>query len=183
MLFFYAVLIIFFLIIFFFVLSYNKFVKLKNHIDEALSSIDVQLKRRYDLIPNLIEIVKGYAKHEQNTLEKVINARNVAQNAKNFNEKAKAENILTETLKSLFALAESYPDLKANQNFLDLQKTLKEIEENIQYARRYYNAEVRYYNILCESFPTNIIAQMFLFKKRDFFEISESERENVKITF
>jgi len=183
MLFFYAVLIILFLIIFFFVLSYNKFVKLKNHIDEALSSIDVQLKRRYDLIPNLIEIVKGYAKHEQNTLEKVINARNVAQNAKNFSEKAKAENILTETLKSLFALAESYPDLKANQNFLDLQKTLKEIEENIQYARRYYNAEVRDYNILCESFPTNIIAQMFLFKKRDFFEISESERENVKITF
>lgn len=183
MLFFYLVLVIIFLFIFFFIISYNKFVRLKNHIDEALSSIDVQLKRRYDLIPNLVEIVKGYAKHEQTTLEKVINARNIAQNAKNFGQKAKAENILSETLKSLFAIAENYPDLKANQNFLELQKSLKEIEENIQYARRYYNAEVRDYNILCEAFPTNIIAQMFMFKKREFFEIPEAERENVKITF
>lgn len=183
MLFFYILVLLIVLVLLYFIVSYNRFIKLKNHIDEALSSIDVQLKRRYDLIPNLVEIVKGYAKHEKDTLEKVINARNIAINAKDFKEKAKAENILSETLKSIFALAESYPDLKANQNFLDLQKTLRDIEENIQFARRYYNAEVRDYNILCEAFPTNIIAQMFMFKKREFFEIPENERENVKITF
>lgn len=183
MIFFYVIfsLIIFFILLF--IYYYNKFVKLKNHIDEALSSIDVQLKRRYDLIPNLVEIVKGYAIHEKETLEKVINARNIAQSAKSLKEKANAENIISDTLKSIFALAESYPELKANQNFLELQKTLTSIEETIQFARRYYNAEVRDYNILCEAFPSNIIAQMFMFKKREFFEIKEAERENVNIKF
>lgn len=183
MLFFYVVFFLIIFLILFFIYFYNRFIKLKNHIDEALSSIDVQLKRRYDLIPNLVEIVKGYAAHERDTLERVISARNIAQNARSLKERAEAENVLSDALKTIFALAESYPDLKANQNFLDLQKTLTEIEDNIQFARRYYNAEVRDYNILCEAFPSNIIASMFMFKRREFFEIKESEREGVKIKF
>ncbi|MGA1847192.1 LemA family protein [Deferribacter abyssi] len=167
-----------------FIYYYNKFIKLKNQVDESWSGIDVQLKRRYDLIPNLVETVKGYAKHEKETLENVIKARNMALNAKNVEEKAHAENMLTSTLKTIFALAENYPDLKANQNFLNLQNTLYEIEENIQNARRYYNAVVRDYNILCEAFPSLIIANMFGFKQRDFFEIKEEmERKNVKVKF
>lgn len=162
---------------------YNKFIKLKNQVDESWSGIDVQLKRRYDLIPNLVETVKGYAKHEKETLENVIKARNMAMNATNVEEKAQAENMLTGALKTIFALAENYPDLKANENFLNLQNTLNEIEDNIQNARRYYNAVVRDYNILCESFPSVIIANMFNFKKREFFEIEEKERENVKVSF
>ncbi|BAI80600.1 conserved hypothetical protein [Deferribacter desulfuricans SSM1] len=162
---------------------YNKFIKLKNQVDESWSGIDVQLKRRYDLIPNLVETVKGYAKHEKETLENVIKARNMAMNATNIEEKAQAENMLTGALKTIFALAENYPDLKANENFLNLQNTLNEIEDNIQNARRYYNAVVRDYNILCESFPSVIIANMFNFKKREFFEIEEKERENVKVSF
>lgn len=183
MLFFYTIFLLIILFIILFIYYYNKFVKLKNHIDEALSSIDVQLKRRYDLIPNLVEIVKGYASHEKDTLERVIDARNIAQKANTLREKAKAENLLTEALKTIFALSESYPDLKANQNFLELQKTLTTIEETIQLARRYYNAEVRDYNILCEAFPSNFIAAIFMFKKREFFEIREEERENVTIKF
>lgn len=165
------------------VFYYNKFVKLKNQADESLSGIDVQLKRRYDLIPNIVETVKGYASHEKETLQKVIEARNFAQNARGLAEKASAENMLTGALKSLFAIAESYPDLKANQNFLDLQKTLSEIEDNLQLARRYYNAVVRDYNILCEAFPSVIIANVFGFSKREFFEIEARERENVKVSF
>ncbi len=183
MIFFYLVFFIVILTIFYFVYLYNRFVSLRNHIDEALSSIDIQIKRRYDLIPNLVEIVKGYAAHEKETLERVIQARNLTQNARTMKEKAQAENLLTETLKNLFALSESYPDLKANQNFLELQRTLTEIEENILQARRYYNAEVRDFNILCEAFPSNILAALFVFKKREFFEIREGERENVKISF
>ncbi|KAA0257343.1 LemA family protein [Deferribacter autotrophicus] len=162
---------------------YNKFVKLKNQVDESWSGIDVQLKRRYDLIPNLVETVKEYAKHEKETLENVVKARNMAMNAKNVEEKAQAENMLTGALKTIFALAENYPDLKANKNFLNLQNTLSEIEDNIQNARRYYNAVVRDYNILCEAFPSVIIANMFGFKKREFFEIEEAERKNVKVKF
>ncbi|WP_025209785.1 LemA family protein [Hippea sp. KM1] len=162
---------------------YNRFVKLKNQIDNAWSDIDVQLKRRYDLIPNLVETVKGYAKHEKETLENVIKARNMAMNAKSVQEKAEGENMLTNALKTIFALAESYPDLKANQNFLDLQNTLSKLEDDIQMARRYYNAVVRDYNVLCESFPSVLIAKQFGFTKREFFEIAESERENVKVSF
>jgi len=162
---------------------YNKFVKLKNMIDNAWSDIDVQLKRRYDLIPNLVETVKGYAKHERETLENVIKARNMAMNATGIQDKAQKESMLTDALKTIFALAENYPDLKANQNFLDLQKTLSDIENEIQLARRYYNAVVRDYNVLCESFPSVLIANQFGFKKREFFEIEERERENVKVKF
>lgn len=166
-----------------FIFYYNKFIRLGNQGDESFSGIDVQLKRRHDLIPNIVETVKGYAKHESSTLEKVVQARNMAMNAVGVEHKAQAENMITGALKSLFALSESYPDLKANQNFINLQNTLSEIEDNIQNARRYYNAVIRDFNILCESFPSVIVAKMFNFSKRAFFEINETERENVKVSF
>ncbi len=164
-------------------MAYNGFIKLRNQADESWSGIDVQLKRRYDLIPNLVETVKGYAKHEQSTFEKVVQARNAAMSAQKVEDKAQAENMLSGALKSIFALAENYPELKANQNFLDLQKNLAEIEDQLQNARRYYNAVVRDYNIQCESFPSVILAGMFGFKKRAFFEIAEAEKQNVKVQF
>ena len=179
----YIILGILILLVIYFIAQYNSLVKLKNQAEEAWSSIDVQLKRRYDLIPNLVETVKGYAKHEKETLENVIKARNMALNAKNIEERAEAENFLTGTLKTLFALSENYPDLKANQNFLQFQKTLEEIEDYIQNARRYYNAVVRDFNTKIETFPSNIVANMFNFKKREYFEISESEKEPVKVKF
>lgn len=166
-----------------YVLTYNGFIRLKNQADESWSGIDVQLKRRYDLIPNLVETVKGYAAHEKSTFENVTKARNVAMGAQSVEDKAKAENLLSGTLKSLFAVAENYPELKANQNFLDLQANLTEIENQIQMARRYYNAVVRDYNVMCESFPSLIVAGMGGFKKRAFFEIAEGEKENVKVKF
>jgi LemA protein len=167
----------------FIVQVYNSLIQLKNKVDEGWADIDTQLKRRYDLIPNMVETVKGYAKHESKTLEAVIQARNVAMNANTPEAKVQAENALTGTLKSLFALAESYPDLKANQNFLDLQATLKEIEEKLQLSRRYYNATVRDFNTKIEIFPNNIVAGMFKFDRRKFFEIAEEQRENVKVSF
>jgi len=163
---------------------YNGLVTLKNKVDEGWADIDTQLKRRYDLIPNMVETVKGYAKHEKGTLENVIKARNMAMSASNPEEKAQAENMLTGTLKSLFALSENYPDLKANQNFLDLQATLKEIEEHIQLSRRYYNATVRDFNTKIEVFPNNMLAGMMGFARRQFFEIERAEeREAVKVSF
>ncbi|MGI6680159.1 MAG: LemA family protein [Bdellovibrionota bacterium] len=164
---------------------YNRFIKLKNGTNESYSGIDVQLKRRYDLIPNLIEVVKGYASHEEGTLLKVTEARNIAMSVNKGDIKAasEAENTLTSTLKTLFALAENYPELKANQNFLELQNSLSDIEDAIQNARRYYNAIVKDYNILCESFPSVIIASIFNFQKRDFFDIADNERENIKVKF
>ena len=179
----YIILGIIVILIIFFIAQYNSLVKLKNQTEEAWSSIDVQLKRRHDLIPNLVETVKGYAKHERETLENVIRARNMALNAKDIEERAEAENFLTGTLKSLFALSENYPDLKANQNFLQLQNTLNEIEDNIQNARRYYNAVVRDLNTKIETFPSNIVANMFNFKKRGYFEIPEAEKEPVQVKF
>ncbi len=163
---------------------YNGLVTLKNKVDEGWADIDTQLKRRYDLIPNMVETVKGYAKHEKGTFEAVTKARNMAMSATNPEEKAQAENMLQGTLKSLFALAENYPELKANQNFMDLQAMLKEIEEHIQLSRRYYNATVRDFNTKVEIFPNNVIAPMFGFTKRQYFEIErEEERENVKVSF
>jgi len=163
---------------------YNGLVTLKNKVDEGWADIDTQLKRRYDLIPNMVETVKGYAKHEKTTFEEVTKARNMAMNATNPEEKAQAENQLAGTLKSLFALAENYPELKANQNFLDLQSTLKEIEEHIQLSRRYYNATVRDFNTRIEVFPNNMLAGMMGFSKRQFFEIERAEeRETVKVSF
>ncbi len=163
--------------------AYNGFVKLRNMKDEAFATMDVYLKKRYDLIPNLVETVKGYASHEKDTLEKVIAARNMAASATSVEDKMAGENALTGTLKTLFAVAESYPDLKANQNFMDLQKQLQSLEGEIAQSRKYYNGVVKEYNTKTEVFPSNIIAGIFGFVKATYFEIEEGERENVKVSF
>lgn len=163
---------------------FNKFIRGKNLIAEAWSGIDVQLKRRYDLIPNLVETVKGYSQHERKLFEDIANIRSQCMSTQGVVEKGQAENALTQQLRSLFAVAESYPDLKANQNFLDLQKNLAAIEDEIQLARRYYNGTVRDFDILVESFPSNIIALLFVFKRADFFEIevaTQREAPTVKL--
>ena len=166
---------------------YNSLIRLKNRVEEAWADIDVQLKRRYDLIPNLVETVKGYAKHESQTLERVVNARNTAMQMLSGGDKkqqAEAENILSSTLKSIFALAENYPNLKANENFLELQKELSDTENKVQAARRFYNGNVRDFNTKVEVFPTNIFAKILKFAKREFFEIEEAaERKNVEVKF
>lgn len=162
---------------------YNSLIKLKNRVDEAWSDIDVQLKRRYDLIPNLINTVKGYAAHEKELFEKVTEARTQAMGAQNPADKEKAENMLSGTLKSLFAVAENYPDLKANQNFLELQRELTDTEDKIQASRRFYNGNVRDFNTKIEVFPNNIFAGMLHFVKRDFFQADTAEKENVKVAF
>ena len=156
---------------------YNKFVTLRTRSEEAWSDIDVQLKRRYDLIPNLIETVKGYAEHEKEVFQKVTEARTQAMAAEGLEAQAGAENMLTGALKSLFAVSENYPDLKANENFLELQRELTDTENKIQAARRFYNTNVRELNIAVESFPSNIIAKWFSFAKKDFFELDEAEQE------
>ena len=173
------------LVIFFAVVIYNKLIRLKNTVESSWSDIDVQLKKRYDLVPNLVETVKGYASHERAVFEKVSEARSMAMQASSPADKAKAENVFRETLKSLFAVAEAYPALKANANFMQLQGQLKELEDNIEYARRYYNAVVRDLNILIESFPSNIIASSFRFRKGEFFELEapEMERKPVRVSF
>ena len=167
------------------VVYYNKFIRLRTQAGEAWSDIDVQLKRRYDLIPNLINTVKGYAEHEAKTFEKVTELRNIAMNAGTPAESAEAENMLSGALKSLFAVSENYPDLKANENFIELQKELTDTENKIQASRRFYNTTVRDLNISIEAFPSNIVANMFKFTKRDFFDLDEApeERENVKVDF
>lgn len=171
-------------IILFVIGLYNSLVQLKILVDEAWSGIDVQLKKRYDLIPNLVETVKGYAKHEKGVFEKVAELRSRAMGASGPEEQAKIEGELTSTLKTLFAVAENYPELKADQNFLSLQNTLQEIESELEKARRYYNGAVRDFNIKIQSFPANLIAGMLGFKPREFFEIeNEAERENVKVSF
>lgn len=150
---------------------YNRFVTLVNRTKEAWADIDVQLKRRYDLIPNLINTVKGYASHEKLTFEKVTEMRTKAMQAGGIEDKGKAENMLTGALKSLFAVSENYPDLKANQNFMELQRELSDTENKIQAARRFYNTNVRDLNIGLESFPQNLIGNLFKFKKQEFFEL------------
>ena len=162
---------------------YNGLIKMKNRVDEAWSDIDVQLKRRYDLIPNLINTVKGYAAHEKEVFEKVTEARTRAMNAGSTQEKAEAENMLSGTLKSLFAVSENYPDLKANQNFLELQRELTDTEDKIQASRRFYNGNARDFNIKIQVFPNNLIAGILNFTKREFFEAAEGEKENVKVEF
>lgn len=164
---------------------YNKLVKLRNMVKSSWSDIDVQLKKRFDLVPNLVETVKGYASHEKTVFEKVTEARSLAMKANSPGEMAKAENMLRDTLKTLFALAEAYPELKANENFSKLQTQLQELENSIEYARRYYNAVVRDYNILIESFPSNLIASRFNFKQAELFQLEapEIERKPVKVSF
>lgn len=168
------------------VYAYNKFIALINRAQEAWADIDVQLKRRYDLIPNLVNTVQGYAKHEQGTLAKVTEMRAKALEASGTAEQAAAENMLTQALRSVFAVAENYPDLKANENFLELQRELSDTENKIQAARRFYNTNVRDLNIGLETFPQNVIGNMFKFEKREFFELDESEsaaREPVNVQF
>lgn len=164
--------------------AYNGFVRLKNSIEEAFSTMDVYLKKRYDLIPNLVETVKGYATHERETLENVIAARNMAASATTLEGRLEGENVLQSTLKSLFAVAEAYPDLKASTNFLELQGDLRLIESEIANSRKYYNAVVKTYNTKREVFPSVIIAGLFKFDKKPLFEVSEQvERENVNVKF
>lgn len=164
---------------------YNKLVRLRNTVKSSWSDIDVQCKKRYDLVPNLVETVKGYAAHEKSVFEKVTQARSMAMQASSPGEVAKAENMLRDTLKSLFAVAEAYPELKANANFQQLQTQLQELENSIESARRYYNAVVRDYNTTTESFPSNLIASQFKFEKAEFFELEEptAERKAPKVSF
>ncbi len=173
------------IIVLWFIAAYNGFVRHINRCKEAWADIDVQLKRRYDLIPNLIETVKGYVAHEKETLEKITQARNLAMQAGTVADHAKAENMLTGALKSLFAVAEAYPDLKANQNFLELQRELSDTENKIQSARRFYNANARDLKIKIESFPSNLIAGIFTFKPEEFFDLDETPvmREPIKVNF
>ncbi len=167
------------------VFAYNRFVTLINRSKEAWADIDVQLKRRYDLIPNLVSTVKGYVAHEAGTLEKVTEARTAAMGAQSLEDKNKAENMLSGALKTLFAVAESYPDLKANQNFLELQRELSDTENKIQASRRFYNGNVRDLNTAIEIFPGNIIANMFKFGKMELFELEAGSeaKEPVNVSF
>ncbi len=166
--------------------SYNGFVALVNRAKEAWSDIEVQMKRRYDLIPNLLETVKGYAAHEKQAFENVSNARSAAMGASSMADHAQAENMLTGALKSIFAIAEAYPDLKANQNFLELQRELSDTENKIQASRRFYNTTVMALNTGLEQFPGNIVGGMFKFEKREFFELADGEqaaKDPVKVSF
>ena len=163
--------------------TYNSLISLKNKVKNQWSQIDIQLKRRFDLIPNLVETIKGYTKHESETLEKVIQARNTYLSAGTPEEKMKASGELSKVMSKLFALSEAYPDLKANTNFIDMQNTLKDTEDKISYARSFYNNSAMKYNTKIESFPTNILANIFGFKTNAYFEISAEEKENVKVKF
>ena len=161
--------------------TYNSFVKLNNKVEEAFSTMDVYLKKRWDLIPNIVETVKGYAKHEKSTLEEVINLRNSSYDKMNTNDKVETNNKLSQGISKLMAIAESYPELKANENFKDLSKQLVKVEEDIANARKYYNGTVRIFNDKVQMFPSNIIASIFGYKVKNMFEANENERENVKI--
>ncbi|HEX5946080.1 MAG TPA: LemA family protein [Acidimicrobiales bacterium] len=163
--------------------SYNGLVSLRNRIENAWAQIDVQLKRRYDLIPNLVETVKGYASHERETLDAVIQARNAGMSAQGPHDQAEAENVLSGALKSLFALSEAYPDLKANQNFAQLQEELTGTEGRIAYARQFYNDTVYRYNTKVQSFPANILANMVRFSEREYFQADDESRGPTQVSF
>jgi len=180
-----VVVVIVVLILLYLMSTYNKFVKLDNKAEEAVAQIDAHLKQRFDMIPNLVEIVKGYAKHEKTTLEAVITARNVGMNAKSLQDKDVAAKGLSESLKTVFALAENYPDLKANQGFLDLQKQLVDVEKAILQQRKYYNAIVKTFNTIIATFPNSLVASMFStkFSKKEYLEIETQAKENVKVKF
>jgi len=181
----YIILVILAFVVLWFVFAYNGFVRRVNRAKESWADIDVQLKRRYDLIPNLVSTVKGYAAHESGAFEKVTEARAKAMQASGTAEKGKAEDMLTGALKSVFAIAEAYPDLKANQNFLELQRELSDTENKIQAARRFYNTNVRDLNTAVESFPNNFVAKVFKFVKMEFFDLegNEAAREPVEVKF
>jgi LemA protein len=165
------------------VITYNRFVTLRNRIENAWAQIDVQLQRRHDLIPNLVETVKGYASHEIGTLEAVVQARNAAMSAQGPAQQGQAENMLSGALKSLFALSEAYPDLKANTSFLQLQEELSSTEGKIAYERQFYNDVVNRYNTLTETFPSVIVANLANFDEREYFETDDASRQNVQVSF
>jgi LemA protein len=166
-----------------FVVAYNGLVRRRNAVDSAWAGIDVQLQRRHDLVPNLVETVKGYAAHERETLDAVVQARNAAVAAQGPQAQAQAENVLTGALRQLFALAEAYPDLKANQNFLALQEELTSTEDRVAYARQFYNDAVLSYNTKIQSIPSNVIARMFAFAPREFFEAGDDTRDAPRVQF
>ncbi|MGI6736476.1 MAG: LemA family protein [Anaerovoracaceae bacterium] len=167
-----------------FIAGYNSFVRASNNVNEAFSTMDVYMKKRFDLIPNLVETVKGYAAHEKQTLSSVVAARNATQTSASDAERLQAEGMLTRTLRSLFAVAENYPDLKANQNFLDLQQQLRSIEEEIANSRKFYNGNVKIFNNMCQMFPSSILASIFHFGARPMFEVENvQERRNVQVSF
>lgn len=171
------------IIVLFVINTYNTLVGLRNKVKDQWAQIDVQLKRRFDLIPNLVETVKGYAKHESSTLEAVVKARNTYLSASTPEAQMKADGELTQAITKLFALSEAYPELKANENFKQLQSELTSTEDKISYARQFYNDIVMKYNNKIEMFPSNIVASMFKFKVQAFFEVNEEERQNVKVQF
>jgi len=170
-------------VVFWMIGIYNSLIKLRNRVKNAWSQISVQLKRRHDLIPNLVETAKGYMKHERETLENVVKARNMAMGAQGAGESAQAENMLSQSLKSLFAVVENYPDLKANQNMMQIQEELTSTENRISFARQHYNDSVMTFNNGIQMFPRNIIAGMFNFKEEEFFEVPEEEKEVPKVQF
>lgn len=178
-----VILVVIVLIVLFLASLYNGLVKLKNKVDNAWAQIDVQLRRRYDLIPNLVNTVKGYAAHEQETLEKVIAARNQGVNAQGPAEQAQAENMITGALKNLFALSEAYPDLKANQNFLELQEELTSTEDKISYSRQFYNDTVNRYNTKIQTFPSVLVAGALHYSAREYFEAEGDSRGPVTVQF
>ena len=171
------------LLIIFLITTYNRLVRLRNRVEAAWSQIDVQLKRRHDLIPNLVETVKGYAAHERETLEAVIQARQQAVAATGVENQAQAENMLTATLRQLFAVAEAYPDLKANENFLALQEELTGTESRIAFSRQFYNEQVLAYDNALETFPSNTVAGLFNFEPKVYFEVEEAQRDAVRVDF
>ncbi len=171
------------LIVIWVIVTYNRLIALRNRIENAWSQIDVQLRRRYDLIPNLVETVKGYASHEKEVFQKVTEARAAMTNAQGVAAQGEAQNMITSALKSLFAVAEAYPDLKANQNFMMLQEELSGTESKIAYARQFYNDSVMQFNQLIQSFPANVIAGMFTFKTHEYFPMEDVAREPVKVQF
>lgn len=178
-----GILIVVLVFVFWFAMTFNRFIRLKNMIKQSWSDIDVQLKRRHDLIPKLVETVKGYSIHEKNTLEAVVQARNSCTSAREGKDRQNAETLLGNGLRQLFALAESYPDLKANENFLELQQQISEVEDNIQMARRFYNGAVKLFNVQLESFPSLIVGKLFHYQAAEFFELEAGEEKPPEISF
>ena len=179
----YIILAVVVLLMIWIIASYNKLIRGKNRVDEALSTMDVYLKKRFDLIPNLVDTVREYARHESETLENVVAARNASDKTENMAERAQFENDIDRSLRNIWALSENYPELKANANFIDLQEQLQQVEEDIANARKYYNAVVRNYNNDIMMIPTNIIAGVCHFEKAKLYEVGDEERENVKVNF
>lgn len=178
-----VIIVVLVLLVLYVISTYNKLVNSKNKVENQFSQVDIQLKRRADLIPNLVETVKGYTKHEEGTFTKVVEARNKALSANSINEKIEANNELSGALSKLLMLSESYPDLKANENFLSLQNDLKETEDKITYSRQFYNDSAMDFNNIVEMFPSNTIASIFKFKKFEYFKIDEKEKETPKVKF